>query len=125
VSDALESPVASERRWDDCVSKQYGNSKRHSAGYAFFVLGGVLLLLHHAWVAGFRQDPELDVLWVGCFLLLFNAMGWVAPRTFAGIEGRAKMPRWKGFIWFVALCVLGAGLSCWVGRYVYGVNLFG
>jgi drug/metabolite transporter (DMT)-like permease len=125
VSDALETPAFNEQRWDDCVSNLYRNSKRHSPGYAFFVLGGVLLLLHHVWVAGFRQEQELEVLWVGCFLVLFNAMGWAAPATFAGIEGRAKMPRWKGFVWFVVLCVLGAAVSWAVGRYVYGVNLLG
>jgi len=117
--------VPTERRWDECVSNRYKSSKRGSVGYAFFVLGGVLLLLHHVWVAGFRQDPELEVLWVGCFLVLFNVLGWIAPATLEGIEGRAKMPKWKGFVWFVALFVLGAALSWSVGRYVYGVNLFG
>src|SRR5947209_15632662 len=119
MSDALESPVYSEPRWDDCVSTQYKASKRSAAGYAFFIIGGVVLLLHHGWVAGLRQDPELEVLWVGCFLMLFNAMGWVAPTTFAGIEGRGKTPRWKGFVWFLALCALCAALSWSVGRYGY------
>ena len=82
------------------------------------------MALHHGWVAGLSQDPELEIIWVGCFLILFNAMAWIAPSHFAGMEGRAKMPRWKGFVWFLVLCALGAALSWPVGRYVYGVNLF-
>jgi len=113
----------SERRWDNCVSNQYTKSKRRSPGFAFFVVGGVLLLLHHGWVAGLRQDPELEVIWVGCFLMVFNVLGWIAPTVLEGIEGRARMPRWKGVIWYLVLFAIGAALSWSVGRYVYGVNL--
>jgi hypothetical protein len=114
-----------ERRWEDCISNRQIRRNQSSMGYSFFIAGGVTLFLHHAWVVGLGQDPELEVLWVGCFLMLFNAMNWIAPTLLEGMEGRARMPRWKGFIWFVVLCALGAAMSWSVGRYVYGVNLFG
>jgi hypothetical protein len=88
-------------------------------GYSFFVVGGMALLLHHGWVA-VGQDPLFEFLFVGFFFILLNAEPWLAPTL-----TRPGGPQWRGFLWLLVMTGLAAALSWSVGRYVYGVNLFG
>src|SRR5688572_21366534 len=125
----LEGPFSrsamSGRRWDDRVTSQEGPPTRSGVGYAFCVLGGVALLLHHGWVAGLDREPRVALVFVGCCLMVFNAGGWVAPGVLAAIEGRGDAAWWQRSVWLVLVVSGAAALTWMIGRFVYGVNLFG
>jgi len=121
---AMTDAVApNERRWQDCVSSRDLSRKQRSVGYSFFVLGAITLVIHHGWVAGLRQDPALELLFTGSFLMVWNAAAWVTP-TLRRIETGANVPRWRGFLYFLGVTALAAALTWAIGRFGYGVNLF-
>jgi hypothetical protein len=107
---------------EDCVSSQESPPNRSRAGYTFFVLGSVALLVHHGWVAGLGQAPLLELVFAGCVLMVFNAAWWVAPDVSAAIEGRAIAAGWQKFLWFAVVVSAGAALTWAIGRFVYGVD---
>src|SRR5215213_8318980 len=110
----------SERRWDNCVSSQEVPANRSGVGYAFVVLGGLVLLLHHGWVAGLGREPHVELVFVGCTLVVVNAGGWVAPGVSAAVEGGADVAGWKRVLWWT-LVASGASLLTWVVvRFGYG-----